>query len=69
MIQENLNEEINPRDIEDAGTSSERERPEQENEDEGWDILPSNGPGLGGDDGKQVVDYDEEDEDEEEDDD
>ena len=69
MIPENLNEAINPRDIEDAGTSSDRERPEQDEEEQGWDILPSNGPGLAGDDGEQVVDDDDDnDEDDEEDD-
>jgi hypothetical protein len=69
MIPENLNEEINPRDIEDAGTSSDREKPEPNEDEQDWDILPSNGPGLAGDDGEQVVDYDEEDEDDEGDDD
>ncbi len=67
MRYENFNEEeINPRDIEDTGTSSERKPEEEnENEEEGYDILPSNGPGLGGDDGEQVVDdYEEEEEDE-----
>ncbi len=34
---------------------------EEENNDEGYDILSSNGPGLAGDDGEQIVDdYDEE---------
>lgn len=38
-----------------------------EDENEGYDILPSNGPGLTGDDGEQVIDSgdtDDEDEDE-----
>nr|AUN35653.1 hypothetical protein [uncultured bacterium] len=68
MLQENLNEEINPRDIEDAGHSSERERPVKDEEEESYDILPSNSAGLEGNDGQQVIDGDD-DEDEEEDDD
>ena len=33
---------------------------DEEDDDEGYDILPSNGPGLAGDDGEQVVNGDEE---------
>ena len=68
MIQQNYNpsDEVDPT------------KKQQENEDtEDYDILPSNGPGLAGDDGEQVVsegevveeDDDDDDDDDEEDDD
>jgi hypothetical protein len=50
----------NPRNIEDAGLSTEqKEKPEIEREDsddeEGYDILPSNSTGLTGDEGEEVL--------------
>ena len=71
MQQENLNEETNPRNIEDAGTSSENVKPKKEEEvekeeddDESYDILPSNSAGLEGNDGQQVIDVDNDEEEE-----
>lgn len=54
------NKPNNPRNIEDAGFSTEREeKPEIEqdnsNEEGDYDILPSNSTGLTGDDGEEVV--------------
>ena len=66
MIQENSFEETDPKDIE----ANDQDIEETEDSDEGYDILPSNGPGLAGDDGEQVIDELEEDdleEDEEDD--
>ena len=68
MLQENFNEEINPRDIEDAGTSSDREREVHEEEEESYDILPSNSAGLEGNDGQQVISGDDDDDDDDDDD-
>ncbi|MEO8768654.1 MAG: hypothetical protein ABI402_01160 [Ferruginibacter sp.] len=66
MLQENLNEEINPRSIEDAGTSSDSVKPKEEelDDEESYDILPSNSAGLEGNDSQQVIDVDEEEDDE-----
>lgn len=66
MLQENFNEEINPRDIEDSGTSSEREK-EVKDEEESYDILPSNSAGLEGNDGEQVISGDDDDDEDEDD--
>lgn len=66
MLTENFDEAINPRDIEDAGTSSDREKEiNEEEEEESYDILPSNSAGLEGNDGQQVVDDNEQDDDNE----
>lgn len=55
----------NPRNIEDAGFNTEsEEKPEIENDEandeEGYDILPSNSTGLTGDDGEEVIPDDDE---------
>lgn len=63
MAQNNLNRSIDP---DDALNIDPLRDSDQDDTDEGYDILPSNGPGLAGDDGEQVVD-DEEDFDEDED--
>ncbi|MFT3909628.1 MAG: hypothetical protein QM737_09400 [Ferruginibacter sp.] len=68
MLQENLNEEINPRDIEDTGMSSDREKEINEDEEESYDILPSNSAGLEGNDGQQVIDAGDSDDDDDDDD-
>lgn len=59
MVQNNSNDAQDPRN---KNVESDHEKEIEEQEDsleEGYDILPSNGPGLTGDDGEQVVDYDE----------
>lgn len=75
MVQENLDRENNPRNLEDAGIPSDTtEMKDQQDTEEGYDILPSNSAGLEGNDGEQVFDggdaddEDTEDEDEEDDD-
>ena len=70
MIQENFNAAIDPDDIYNTDTQPGKgeDLPLEEEEiddEEAYDILPSNGPGLAGDDGEQTVD-DEEEEDEDE---
>ncbi|MEO7522813.1 MAG: hypothetical protein ABIT58_01890 [Ferruginibacter sp.] len=59
MLQENLNEEIDPKDAENAGTSPDSKKENKDDEDddeESYDILPSNSAGLEGNDGEQVID-------------
>ncbi|MEO6488392.1 MAG: hypothetical protein ABIO04_00510 [Ferruginibacter sp.] len=54
MIPENVNEMVSPDDsleTNDNSTATDRDDTEQD-----FDVLPSNGPGLAGDDGEQVVD-------------
>lgn len=71
MLHENFDEEINPRNIEDAGTSPDRERidKDEEEKEKSYDILPSNSAGLEGNDGQQVISEDEDDDDDDDDDD
>ena len=57
MIQNNFNEAVDPDDVpeitKDKIQNGSKEM--EEDEEESYDILPSNGPGLSGDDGEQVV--------------
>jgi hypothetical protein len=80
MTQENFNESVDPDDVPEINRNAFQQQDVEEDEeleeneeddDEGYDILPSNGPGLAGDDGEQVVNEgqieDEEDKEEEDD--
>jgi hypothetical protein len=73
MIQENFNGSIDPDDVLKVNENpsiakKDHQKEMEEKEDEiSYDILPSNGPGLAGDDGEQVVDSGEVEEEEEED--
>jgi len=62
MIQENFN--VDPDDVPEVDPKL----IESDDDEESYDILPSNGPGLAGDDGEQVIDDEEEEDDESEDD-
>ncbi|CAN5877868.1 hypothetical protein BH11BAC4_BH11BAC4_17350 [soil metagenome] len=65
MIQENLYGSIDPDDtLKVKKVDEDNDAVQDEPEDEGdYDILPSNGPGLTGDDGDQVIDYEEDEDD------
>jgi len=65
MIIENYNDSISPDDVLNTETPRDNNNID-DNEEEGYDILPSNGPGLADDDGEQTVDPSEVDEDLEE---
>lgn len=62
MIQENFN--VDPDDVPEIDPKLII----NEDEEESYDILPSNGPGLADDDGEQTVDDEEDEDDESEDD-
>ena len=70
MIQENVNESIVP----DESLEINDDASVRDGDEADFDVLPSNGPGLAGDDGEQVVeaeeveiDTDEDDDDEDDD--
>lgn len=58
MIQENFNS-VDPEDVPEIDPNFLSN--EEDEDDESYDILPSNGPGLAGDDGEQVIDDEDED--------
>ena len=59
MIQENFNA-VDPDDVPEIDPNFLSN--EEDEDDESYDILPSNGPGLAGDDGEQIIDDEDEDE-------
>ncbi len=66
MIQENLNGSIDPNDALKINENPSRGSEQDIKDEEDYDILPSNGPGLADDDGEQVVQSGEVDEEDEE---
>ena len=71
MSTENFNASVDPDDVYSGDTHPAKsdDQPDEEEEiddEEAYDILPSNGPGLAGDDGEQTVDGNEEEDDDDE---